>query len=290
MIEISNCPVCKHSEFVDFIKCQDFTVTNESFQLVRCAACGFTFTNPQPHPDTLGNYYLSENYISHSGKARTTIDQLYLFLRKRSLRWKQSLLSKGKGRLLDYGCGTGEFLKTCQQAGWTVSGVEPSSIARTKASTSTGIKIKSSFDGLERFDAITLWHVLEHVSDLNNILTQLGNSLNSEGQLFIAVPNLESYDANYYQQFWAGYDVPRHLWHFTRNSMEAILKNNGLTIVKIIPMKLDSFYVSMLSEQYKNSSPRIFQLLKAFFIGLLSNWKAKNVKAYSSLIYVAEKK
>lgn len=97
MIEISNCPVCKHSEFVDFIKCQDFTVTNESFQLVRCAACGFTFTNPQPHPDTLGNYYLSENYISHSGKARTTIDQLYLFLRKRSLRWKQSLLSKGKG-------------------------------------------------------------------------------------------------------------------------------------------------------------------------------------------------
>jgi 2-polyprenyl-3-methyl-5-hydroxy-6-metoxy-1,4-benzoquinol methylase len=213
-----------------------------------------------------------------------------LFFRKRSLRWKLSLLPNRKGKLLDYGCGTGEFLKTCQESGWIISGVEPSPIARKKANTLTGAEIKSSLPENDRFDAITLWHVLEHVSDLNNMVSQLANSLNDNGKLLIAVPNHESYDAKYYQQFWAGYDVPRHLWHFTQNSMQAILENNGLTIVNIIPMKLDSFYVSMLSEKYKQATYPLFQLPKAFWIGLISNWKAKNQNAYSSLIYVAQKR
>ncbi len=290
MIEISNCPVCDKGEFTDFIQCIDYTVTKESFQLVRCSNCNFVLTNPQPAKENLGKYYLSADYISHSGKANSLIDRLYLFLRNKSLKWKLSLLPSTKGKLLDYGCGTGEFLKTCQQDGWEISGVEPSTLAREKALKLTGAKIKSDLEeSSEKYDAISLWHVLEHVADLNKTIRQLANSLRESGQLFIAVPNHTSYDGKYYKHFWAGYDVPRHLWHFQQFTINEILKKNGLTIVQTIPMKLDSFYVSMLSEKYKNNSHQIIQLVKAFSVGLLSNWKARKKNEYSSLIYVAQK-
>ncbi len=290
MIKVSNCPVCDKNEFTDFITCQDYTVTKAVFQMVKCSNCDFVLTNPQPNKEDLGNYYLSEDYISHTGKANSIIDRLYLFLRNKSLKWKQSLLPKSKGKLLDYGCGTGEFLSTCQLNGWLISGVEPSNIAREKANLLTNTNIKSDLEESgEKYDAITLWHVLEHVADLKKTIVQLANSLNEKGQLFIAVPNHQSYDAKYYQHFWAGYDVPRHLWHFKQSTMHEILKKNGLTIVKTIPMKLDSFYVSMLSEKYKNKNNPLIQLIKAFFIGLVSNCKARKRTEYSSIIYVAQK-
>ena len=290
MIKISNCPVCEKNEFTDFMSCVDHTVTKESFKLMRCTTCNFVLTNPQPDQEKLGKYYLSDDYISHTGKAKSFIDQLYLFLRKRSLKWKLSLLPQTKGRLLDYGCGTGEFLRTCQINGWTINGIEPSPIARGKAKVLTGITIKSHLEEThEKYDAISLWHVLEHIGDLNKKITQLSNCLKEDGQLFIAVPNHKSFDAKYYRQLWAGYDVPRHLWHFNQSTTQEILKKNGLTIVKTIPMKLDSFYVSMLSEKYKNKHHPLIQLIKAFYIGVLSNWKARKENEYSSLIYVAQK-
>lgn len=290
MIKISNCPVCEKSEFTDFVNCLDYTVTKESFQLVRCNNCNFVLTNPQPEKESLGNYYISEDYISHSGKANSIIDRLYLFLRKKSLKWKLSLLPNTKGKLLDYGCGTGEFLKTCQLNGWEIHGVEPSSLAREKAQKLTSAEIKLDLqESTEKFDVISLWHVLEHVVDLNKKINQLSNNLKPQGQIFIAVPNHKSYDAKYYRNFWAGYDAPRHLWHFNQSTMHEILKKNGLTIVETIPMKLDSFYVSMLSEKYKNKSHSLIQLIKAFYIGILSNWKARKENEYSSLIYVAQK-
>lgn len=290
MIKITNCPVCEKSEFTDYITCVDHTVTKESFQLVRCNNCGFVLTNPQPEKENLGKYYLSDDYISHSGKANSLIDKLYLFLRNKSLKWKLSLLPTSKGKLLDYGCGTGEFLKICQQNGWEAYGVEPSSVAREKAHKLTNATIKSELQNSdEKYDVISLWHVLEHVADLNKKITQLTDFLKEEGQLFIAVPNHQSYDAKHYKNLWAGYDVPRHLWHFNQSVMHEILKKNGLTIVKTIPMKLDSFYVSMLSEKYKDKIYSILQLIKALYIGLLSNWKARKENEYSSLIYVAQK-
>lgn len=290
MIEIINCPVCENRNFTYFITCVDHTVSREPFHLSRCNNCGFVFTNPQPEKEKLGSYYLSDDYISHSGKAKSLIGSLYLFLRKRSLEWKLSLLPKSKGKILDYGCGTGEFLKTCQHAGWNISGVEPSHVARQKAEALTHKKIEEELTEFnQEYDSITLWHVLEHVTDLNQTITQLCTVLKKDGQMFLAVPNHLSYDAEFYKQHWAGYDVPRHLWHFSQSTMQQALKKNGLTIVKTIPMNLDAFYVSMLSEKYKNRSHPFIQLIKAFYIGLLSNWKGKKKNEYSSLIYVAQK-
>jgi SAM-dependent methyltransferase len=210
------------------------------------------------------------------------------------LGWKRKLVKKySEGdKILDIGCGTGEFLFEMKSHGWSISGVEPSPNARESSEKKTEVEIfKSLSDVTENnFNAITLWHVLEHLPDPNQALKIIRRLLNQSGTIFIAVPNFQSCDANHYQSFWAGYDVPRHLWHFGKKNMEALLKKNDLKLVKILPMRLDSFYVSLLSESYQHPLRlKLFQLLSAFAVGLKSNFLARKNLEYSSLIYVVKR-
>jgi hypothetical protein len=179
-----------------------------------------------------------------------------------------------------------------QSHGWKISGIEPADNARKTAEGKTQTKIHTALSEIQEkdFNVITLWHVLEHLPDPNQALHQLHNLLNETGTIFIAVPNLKSYDANYYQSYWAAYDVPRHLWHFDQQSMKTILQKNGFRLINIVPMRLDSFYVSLLSESYKHpKTPRLIQLVNAFLLGLKSNFAARNTRDYSSLIYVVKR-
>jgi 2-polyprenyl-3-methyl-5-hydroxy-6-metoxy-1,4-benzoquinol methylase len=176
-----------------------------------------------------------------------------------------------------------------KHSGWNITGVEPSAGARTKAIHLVNQEIFSSIDQVpaNTFDVITLWHVLEHLTDLNTAMHALRHLLKPGGMLFIAVPNHASYDAQKYGAHWAGYDVPRHLWHFTPASMTRLFTNNNLTLVQTIPMKLDAYYVSLLSENYINKEQPVRNLLRGFFTGLLSNLKARKQVNYSSLIFIA---
>ena len=292
MIEIKICPSCNSENFSSYQTCVDYTVSHETFQLIKCETCNLVITTPRPENHQLSKYYKSDNYISHTNKASTIIDQIYLLARKYTLRKKINILRnlKKKGTILDYGCGTGEFLNACKSNGWIISGLEPSPDARAKANHLNQILIHESLDEIQKkYDTITLWHVLEHVADLNDTLKKLSSLLKENGIIFIAVPNYESYDAHYYKQNWAAFDVPRHLWHFDKNSMETLLIKNCLTIESIVPMKLDSFYVSLLSEKYKNNKQTLTGMAKAFYIGLKSNLKAKQSNNFSSLIYIARK-
>jgi SAM-dependent methyltransferase len=290
MFNYTSCPSCKKSKFSKFITCEDFTVSHEKFDIVSCDNCGFKFTNPIPELSQLGNYYKSEDYISHSDTKKGVISKLYHAVRNRTLKQKIKLMDQyvSRGTILDYGCGTGMFLSVCKSEGWKTLGMEPDEGAR-KMAQKGGLKIMGSNKELLqdasnlKFDAITLWHVLEHVTDLNETLSTFKSSLKPEGVLIIAVPNHLSFDARHYEQFWAAYDVPRHLYHFEPKTMENLLKGFGFRLVKTNPMKFDSFYVSMLSEKYKTGSVRY---LKAFMNGLESNLKAKSSGNYSSLIYV----
>jgi 2-polyprenyl-3-methyl-5-hydroxy-6-metoxy-1,4-benzoquinol methylase len=210
------------------------------------------------------------------------------------LGWKRNLVKKysGENKILDIGCGTGEFLHEMKSHGWSITGVEPSPNARESSKKKTGVEIFKSLSDVtdNDFNAITLWHVLEHLPDPNQALRTVHNLLHQSGTIFIAVPNLQSYDAGYYQSFWAGYDVPRHLWHFDKKNMETLLKKNGLQLVKILPMHLDSFYVSLLSESYKHPKrSKLLHLFSAIIIGLKSNIMARKTLAYSSLIYVVRR-
>lgn len=294
MMTINSCPMCGSETFEQFLDCIDYTVSRETFSIRTCKTCSFQITTPRPANNEIAKYYQSEDYISHTNKAASLIDRIYLLARRYTLSWKLNLLhqySTGTKTLLDYGCGTGAFLQYAQQHQWEITGIEPASDARKIAIQQTKATVHSSVNelGEHQINIITLWHVLEHVPDLNHTLQQLANTLEKNGTMFIAVPNYNSWDAKLYKEHWAGFDVPRHLWHFSQKTMAILASKNNLKIVKTIPMKLDAFYISLLSEKYKQNKVSIIGLAKAFVNGLRSNVHARNTTEYSSLIYVIKK-
>ena len=187
-------------------------------------------------------------------------------------------------KILDIGAGTGDFLATAKKAGWQTTGIEPSDKAKN-ISISKGVTFAENLESVDShsFDVITMWHVLEHVPDLENQIKTLKRLVKPNGTIIIAVPNYKSFDAKYYGEFWAAYDVPRHLWHFSKIAIEKLFANENMKLIKILPMIFDSFYVSLLSEKYKNGK---MNFIKALYIGLKSNIKAKRNFEYSSHIYV----
>lgn len=286
---LEECPVCKNSKFTNYLICNDHSVSGESFALVKCTKCSLVFTNPRPEEKALSNYYKTDQYISHTDRANTPINFIYKLVRKYTLSQKTRLISslnKGTGSLLDFGCGTGDFIKTANKKGWHAYGYEPDVKAREIAESKNHGKIFNSIESIrETFDIITAWHVLEHVSDLKKTIKTLKKKLTPSGHLIIALPNHLSFDSEHYSSYWAGYDVPRHLYHFDQHSIKSFSSQFKLKLVKTLPMKFDSYYVSMLSEKYQGSG----NLIKAISIGLKSNQKARKTNEYSSLIYIFKK-
>lgn len=323
-----------------YLKTKDYSVSKEEFNLLLDDRIDLLITNPRPKKEDLGKYYESEDYISHTDRKKTLTEFIYNRVKKYALNKKLELIDSfpvEKKTLLDIGCGTGDFLNTCQQAGWKVTGIEPNAKARNKAEEKLedttylysdihaffeddfageekNLDFKKSYkhtklyhhnehetknienevlkfdDNFEptnenpyQFDVITLWHVLEHVHDLDKYIYRLKQLLKPNGVLVIAVPNFKSYDADHYKEFWAAYDVPRHLWHFSQTSIHRLFSTELMKVVKTLPMKFDAFYVSLLSEEYKTGKKNF---LKAFINGIKSNRAAKRTGEYSSLIYV----
>lgn len=286
--QVIACPICGEKDLSKFIDTLDYTTTREAFTIQRCSHCSLLITNPRPDKSSIGKYYQSDRYISHTGGNATLMDTIYRSVRNITLRKKLSLINKyqSKFNLLDYGCGTGEFLATCKDAGWTVTGVEPSDEARIRNRKDLTV-VEDLSKVNTQVNAITMWHVLEHVHDLNETLARLRSLLTNNGTIFIAVPNHESYDARYYKNFWAGYDVPRHLWHFNKENVKTLLTRHNLKLQAIVPMKFDSYYVSLLSEGYKNPGrSSVTRSASAFVRGLISNLRAGRDN-HSSLIYIA---
>jgi len=294
-IHYNHCPVCGSSDFKNEWQAKDHTVSGESFPIAVCRSCTLAFTQDVPDAASIGPYYKSENYISHSNTAKGVVNSIYHAVRKRTLARKRKLLSAGtglqQGSLLDVGSGTGAFVQDMQQHGWTVTGLEPDADARNVAKQDYNVSLQdiSVFYQLpaSSFDAITLWHVMEHVHELQAYVQQLKNLLKDNGRLFIAVPNYTSYDAKWYQEYWAAFDVPRHLYHFSPRSMRTLMEKHGLKVIQYKPMWYDSFYIALLSSKYKNGRTNWFA---AAWNGLISNLNALfNVQRCSSVIYVIGK-
>ena len=295
MIHYTHCPVCLAKNIAPQLTTKDYTVSQKEFVVWHCSNCTARFTQDVPEQNEIGMYYQSDNYISHSDTKKGFINTLYHAVRKRTLNKKKQLVIDKvgmlKGEILDIGCGTGAFLNTMKTAGWGITGVEPDEIARKKAQELYNINPQQP-DKLFQlqpalYHAITMWHVLEHVHELHAYIKQLANLITPQGKIFIAVPNYTSKDAAIYKEHWAAYDVPRHLYHFSPASMQQLLTAYNLKLFTIKPMWYDSFYVSMLSEKYKNGKGNI---IKAFCYGFISNLKAMGDKSKcSSVIYVISK-
>lgn len=291
---LATCPICTQKDFSSYLSCKDYTVSGETFPLLRCNSCGFILTNPRPEQADLPDYYQSEAYISHSNSSKQLINQAYKLIRSFTVKWKYELVLRHSvtkpTAILDYGCGTGNFLATCKTQGAHIAGVEPAASARSIAGEVTGTAIaKDIKDVRGTFDAITLWHVLEHVVHLDDTIGNLRSRLNQNGSMFIAVPNPLSWDAMYYKEYWAAFDVPRHLWHFSRKTMKTLLTKHDFKIETVLPMPLDAYYVSLLSEKYKRGYHGVATMAKALLRGKQSNQHAKRTGEYSSLIYIVRK-
>lgn len=271
---------------------KDYSVSKEEFELKINEEFGFLETIPQPSKEDLPRYYESEDYISHTDTKRNLFEKVYHLVRSISLKRKLKLintLSKDSKTLLDVGCGTGDFLLTAKQNGWNVKGIEPNPQAREIANSKTNNAVSNieSLLDLEKqsFDVITLWHVLEHLPNLEEHIQLFQSLLKPNGRLVIAVPNFKSYDATYYKSFWAAYDVPRHLWHFSRTSISKLFSKYDMEVEETLPMKFDAFYVSLLSQKHKTGK---MNPILSFWVGWRSNMKALSSKEYSSLIYVVK--
>lgn len=295
-ITYNNCPVCQSENIREVLQAKDYTVSQESFEIWECAECTLRFTQNVPVENAIGKYYQSNAYVSHSDTRKGLINRLYHIVRSYTLQNKRKLVEKiaGKnsGNLLDIGAGTGAFAYTMHKAGWIVTGLEPDETARKNAAANYNLKLQR-LDNLftlrqNEFDVITMWHVLEHVHQLHEYLLHFKKLLRQDGLLIIAVPNYTSYDAQVYKQYWAAYDVPRHLYHFSPLSMKRLVEQHDFIIKAYKPMWFDSFYVSMLSEQYKSGN---YNLLSAIANGFASNRKAMNdATRCSSVIYIISKK
>jgi len=278
-----------------YLNCKDHTVSGEEYSVMFNEEYKMLVTSPVPK--NLFNYYKSKNYISHTDSKKTFFDKAYQVVKKITLKHKLRLINESlrtqnsmyrpEKNILDVGAGTGEFLKVCKNNSWKVFGTEPNNDARTIA-VKKGIVLErdiSKFSN-QKFEIITLWHVLEHVENLSEYISNLNTMLSDCGRLIIAVPNFNSDDAKYYKEFWAAFDVPRHLWHFSQQSIHRLFLKENMLVEKTIPMKFDSYYVSLLSEKYKNGKSNF---MSALYRGFVSNWKARASSEYSSLIYVIKK-
>lgn len=277
-----------HSYLTPYKKVKDHFLSGEEFDLLYNQEFKMLVTSPVP--ENLDSYYDSSAYISHSNQKRGIFEKTYGFVKTIALQRKLKLINSfdlpGKS-LLDIGAATGDFLATCKKGGWDVKGTEPNQKARSIAF-QQGIELLENNEGLKKhsFDVITLWHVLEHIENLFEFISQLNELLKDNGRIIVAVPNYKSFDSEYYKEYWAAYDVPRHLWHFSKESIVKLFSRENIVVDQILPMKFDAFYVSLLSEKYKSGKTNLFQ---AFFTGLKSNRKAKRTREYSSLIYVLKK-
>lgn len=274
----------KHDKL--FLEVTDYSVSKEKFELYLDENLNMLSTVPQPSLEKLPDYYESEDYISHTDGKRSLFEKMYQIVKNIAIKNKIQLINQhsSKGKILDIGTGTGDFLAKAKDNGWKTIGIEPSEKAKNIARKKRVTFVENLSKIEEKsIDVITMWHVLEHVPNLNEYIIELKRILKPNGKLFIAVPNFNSYDANYYGKYWAAYDVPRHLWHFSKYAIKKLFEDQNFNLDKIIPMKFDSYYVSMLSEKYKNGR---INYLKSILIGWKSNKYGEQNLEYSSHIYL----
>jgi len=291
----NECIICGSTQLEKLFDSKDFFLTKENYSLIKCRDCSLILTTPYPDESNAAAYYESQNYFSHQDRKEGTIAKIYNLVKILNVKKKYQVATKNLtvGKVFDIGCGTGDFLSYSKKHAWEIFGLEPNNDARKLAEEKLQTQLLKSIEQAElkseEIQLITLWHVLEHIYKPEELMRFIDKVLDKNGRLVVALPNYESYDAVYYRKYWAAFDLPRHLFHFNKKSIVQLMNKHGLVLKKIVPMRWDAYYVSILSEKYKNPESISF-FVKGLYKGFISNFKAKRTMNYSSLIYIFEKK
>ena len=290
IIHYLHCPLCGSHRLSHYLTSTDHLVSHNNFEILRCNDCNFLFTQDVPSPQAIGAYYESLHYSPHHAMSGL-MGSIYVMARRVMLRRKAQMVhlyATHTGTLLDIGAGCGHFLSLMQKRGWMVAGCEQSETARQMAQSLFGLSLAGDVWSAQydtgAFDVITLWHAMEHIHDLHGLWSRLRQWLAADGTLVVAVPNCSSADARHYGCNWAAWDVPRHLWHFSPDAFSALAAQHGFRVVAIHRLPLDVYYISLMSEQYRNEK---FGLLSAIWHSLLFNIRSTfHIQETSSLIYI----
>ncbi|MGJ8683020.1 MAG: class I SAM-dependent methyltransferase [Nonlabens sp.] len=273
--------------YTHFLTVQDYFLTQEKFELYKNEQTEVLKTTPQP--ENLESYYESENYLSHDDSQDSFFARCYQYAKGWNLKSKKSLIGKYAvdGKILDIGAGVGDVVGALKKSGYDAVGYEPSKKARIFAARK-GIELLDQTDSIQpnSIKVISMYHVLEHVPDYDKQIADIKNWLQEDGVLILALPNYNSFDAKWFKQHWAGYDVPRHLFHFNKRAVRNVFQGD-FEIVSTKPMWFDSFYVSILSARYQKKK---LAFVYGIIIGLISNIAALFSKEPSSIVYVLKKR
>jgi len=231
MYDKKKCNVCGNESSSTYMVARDHRFNNPGeFSLARCSKCGLIYVYPQPSVDELRDYYPTDYH------AHTNLDDGVQHFQKTKL--NTVYRHKKTGRLLDIGCGSGAFLYVAKQNGWNVKGIEISEAMVEHARNKHGLdvvqgEIATSNLDQSSFDVVTFWHVLEHLPDLKAALSKAYFALKDDGLLVITVPNIGSFQAKVFGAGWVHLDVPRHLYHFSPNSLRYLLQNTGFQVLEV---------------------------------------------------------
>jgi 2-polyprenyl-3-methyl-5-hydroxy-6-metoxy-1,4-benzoquinol methylase len=231
------CPLCGSKEGKGLFTATDrLGLAKGIFTVFKCGSCGLSYLNPRPDESELGGYYPATYWGDRQKGLREYIRRLEEQAKER---YKvQTLMKAGLSpcRIIDIGCGRGEFLAPLREKGFEVHGLEPGEEAARRGSSEYGIDIMHGTLGSAKlpdsyYDAATLWHVLEHLPDPLGALGEISGALRTGGRLFVAVPDFGSWQAGRFKEDWFGVDAPRHLTHFTRRTLAAMLEKAGFRVL-----------------------------------------------------------
>ena len=272
------------------IEVKDYFLTQEPFSLVKIKGLDVYKTTPRTKKGAIAKYYKSTKYLSHNNN-KSLFSLLYWFVRRLNFYFKYKVLktvSDSEKSLLDFGSGNAYFVSQLNKRGFPAVAYDPfyDSVLNKKINDDKVLKNEKSLISA-KFNTVTMWHSLEHVFSYKDTLSLVSKTLMSKGNLIVACPNYESFDANYYKKFWAGFDVPRHYWHFSPNGLIDVMSQNGFDHIMKKPMYFDAIYVSMLSEQYKQSK---LWFIKGLVVGVWSNLVSVFKNNASSYVYLFKKR
>lgn len=259
------CALCGSEDYSVVLTSEDYRLhtTDEKFDLVRCRRCGLVYVNPRPTKEKMGEFYSRDYYGKQDRLAEIMVKLLH------NMKIQKIMSFKKKGRILDVGCGDGEFLLHFKERGWEAYGVDLSEASYRLARKKLGryvfnCELKDCHFPDSYFDLITLNHVLEHMLDPNEELREVHRILKDDGILLLSTPNIDSLQFKISKERWFGLDLPRHVYHYSPETIVVMLEKSGFNVVGIayslLDFPLDLFH-SLRAKRLDTHS----KLLKAIF-------------------------